>query len=187
MVDMKYILNTTMKWVSLFTTFETSGYILGTFVADRTIHSVSFGIGSVLYTQALKPYLVGEVDNEFKNETMVFDNELRINENDVIDRRSRLMFPIFLIGACIIIKPGISGKITFLELFNAKDTPRAWIALLFALTVSLYAIYEAVFMKLGSLTGQYSPLRLSAESATNIYSTSIAIYSAGLVINIFYQ
>ncbi|CAG2178512.1 unnamed protein product [Oppiella nova] len=32
----------------------------------------------------------------------------------------------------------------------------------------------------------YSPLRLSAKSATNIYSTSIAIYSAGLVLNIFY-
>ncbi|CAG2169873.1 unnamed protein product [Oppiella nova] len=37
-----------------------------------------------------------------------------------------------------------------------------------------------------SLTEQYSPLRLSPESATNIYWTSIAIYSAGLVINIFY-
>ncbi|CAG2179471.1 unnamed protein product [Oppiella nova] len=31
MVDMKFILNTTMKWVSLFTSFKTSGYILGTF------------------------------------------------------------------------------------------------------------------------------------------------------------
>lgn len=31
MVDMKYILHTSMKWVSLFTTFETTGYILGTF------------------------------------------------------------------------------------------------------------------------------------------------------------
>ncbi|CAG2176978.1 unnamed protein product, partial [Oppiella nova] len=230
MVDMKYILNTTMKWVSLFITFETSGYIVGTFELWRgtkfpivQIHSVSFGIGSVLCTQALKPYLVGEVDNESKNETMVFDNELRINENDVIDRRSRLMFPIFLIGACIIIipislfimyclKPYKMPKekdedeshenqttndgnnndnndkvIDFSEkLFNAKDTPRAWIGLLFALTFSLYAIYEAVFMKFAVTYYQYSPLRLSAQSATNIYSTSIAIYSAGLVMNIFY-
>ncbi|CAG2180869.1 unnamed protein product [Oppiella nova] len=81
---------------------------------------------------------------------MVFDNELRINENDVIDRRSRLMFPIFLIGACIVISVH-EVQVTYKQYYRSD--------------------YRLI-------------------SATNIYSTSIsisiAIYSAGLVINIFY-
>ncbi|CAG2107489.1 unnamed protein product [Medioppia subpectinata] len=69
------------------------------------LYEVCFGIGSILSTVALKPYLIGETDNEVKNQTIYADNELVINVEDVIDRRSRLMIPTLIIGGCIITVP----------------------------------------------------------------------------------
>ncbi|XP_054162128.1 uncharacterized protein LOC128960082 [Oppia nitens] len=179
MVDMKYILNTSMRWVSLFTTFETSGFILGTvvtflykYVSRQLVMSIfftlltiasaviplvphlyvlylcafaigisssvfvcavsmwiielgrggkvpivqifelSFGIGSILSTVALKPYLIGETSTSpthTKSNQTFYDfnrnEELVIDEEVVIDRRSRLMKPTLIIGSCIIIIP----------------------------------------------------------------------------------
>ena len=63
------------------------------------IYELSFGIGAILSTIALKPYITGELESEIKNHTIYSDNELAI---DVNDRKSRLMIPTLLIGGCII-------------------------------------------------------------------------------------
>ena len=61
MVDMKYILQTSMKWISLFSTFETSGYILGTFGTNEFISKLNtktlyFILGTSCFTiQVPKP------------------------------------------------------------------------------------------------------------------------------------
>ncbi|CAG2167495.1 unnamed protein product, partial [Oppiella nova] len=235
MIDMKYILKTSMKWVSLFTTFETTGFVLGTFVAAAVIPlstylwvlficafvigfsssvfvsciyvwgielwrdskvpivqilELMFGIGSVLSTVALKPFIIGETHNQ----TIVSTDELIIDVNDVIDRRNRLMFPTLLIGASIITRNSDNSDIqtthedstSTVKLFDRSGTPKKTIRLLFALFFSLYLVYENVYMKFAVPYFQYSPLRLSADKAAEVYSVSATVYSVGLVLNIFY-
>ena len=66
------------------------------------IFELFYGIGAILSTIALKPYITGEMDSEVKNRTIYSDNELVIDVNDLVDRRARLMIPTLLIGGCII-------------------------------------------------------------------------------------
>ncbi|CAG2115833.1 unnamed protein product, partial [Medioppia subpectinata] len=283
MVDMKYILHTSMKWISLFATFETTGFILGTFIVmvkykcisrqlllalfftaltiasaviplspylwvlyicafvigigssvyavfstvwmielwrDSRVpiiqmYEVCFGIGSVISTAAMKPYLIGETSAQ--NQTTYSDTELIIDVNDVIDRRSRLMIPTLIIGGCIItvplalfimhfIKPYKEPKVKNednsedttedekdnqnikinVKLFDRKETPRKTTRLLFALFFTFYIIFETIFLKFSQTYFQYSPLRLTAQKATEIYTVAITVYTVGLVLNIFY-
>ena len=74
------------------------------------VHEVAFGIGSILATQTLKPYLIGELPDESPAPSSNYSlasglsaEVLVIDETAVIDRRSRLMIPTLMIGACIII------------------------------------------------------------------------------------
>ncbi|CAG2112438.1 unnamed protein product, partial [Medioppia subpectinata] len=179
MVDMKYILNTSLDWVSLFTTFETAGFFLGTFVgllykyvnrqltmaltfilmtvasaviplypnlwvlylgafmigigsscyvAASTVWIIElwrgrpipilqifefwFGIGEILTTVALKPYVVGETTATINQtyaghvepkQTML--NSQYYSETVVVNRRARLMIPTLVIGASILAIP----------------------------------------------------------------------------------
>ncbi|CAG2178395.1 unnamed protein product, partial [Oppiella nova] len=280
---MKYILNTSMKWISLFGTFETTGFILGTFIAllfkylNRQItfaifftfltiasaviplspyiwvlylcaftiglgaavygsattvwtvelgrgskvpivqvFELSFGIGAILSTMALKPYLIGE-PSQTKSLKVYSDNELVLDVNDVTERRSRLMYPTMLIGACIITipialfimyflkpykEPKVKGEdntdtevetqdthydnnnnnndVISKKLFNRKETPRKTMRLLFALEFAFYLVFETTFNKFSVTYFQYSPLKLTAEKATELYTVAMSVYTAGL-------
>ncbi|CAG2119291.1 unnamed protein product, partial [Medioppia subpectinata] len=193
----------------------------GTTVPIVQIFELSFGIGSILSTLALKPYLIGE---PAVTPTPVSDTVLVLKESDVIDRRSRLMTPTLLIGSCIIVIPIALFVMYFLKpykepklkdediyddnnnttdevmdkssdngiqlvpkkLFNRKDTPRKTMRLLFALEFALYLVFETTFNKFSVTYFQYSPLKLSAEKATEVYTVAMSVYTAGLVLNILY-
>ena len=63
------------------------------------VSDFGFGIGSILCTVILKPYLVGEINaethiNQISNTT--------VTQIPDIDRRERLMLPTLLIGVCIL-------------------------------------------------------------------------------------
>ena len=72
------------------------------------------------------------------------------------------------------------------KLFNRKETPRKTMRLLFALEFAFYLVFETTFNKFSVTYFQYSPLKLTAEKATEIYTVAMSVYTAGLVLNILY-
>ena len=65
------------------------------------VNDFGFGLGSILCTVILKPYLVGELGDPSidDKQTLSFRNETQIID---IDRRERLALPCLLIGVCVL-------------------------------------------------------------------------------------
>ena len=77
----------------------------------------SFAVGSILCTIILKPYLVGDlsINSPSTNQTSLFNLnntfQDQVTDPNDIDRRSRLMWPVLIIGFCIL--PGIHASLLF--------------------------------------------------------------------------
>ena len=72
-----------------------------------------FAVGSLLSTIIIKPYLVGDLSTDvLTNGTSSFNQDYKTfgegNDPNDIDRRSRLIWPVLIIGLCI-----LSGKFLF--------------------------------------------------------------------------
>ena len=71
------------------------------------INEFGFGIGSILATVILKPFLVGEIgtDSDIESKTTIFSNiilNLGNEKSSDVDRRSRLMWPSLITGISIL-------------------------------------------------------------------------------------
>ena len=74
-----------------------------------------FGIGEILTTQALKPYVIGETNQTTgaqQSKHIMFNSDNYSNDMSV-DRRSRIMIPTLIIGASIIL-----SKCIFIRILN---------------------------------------------------------------------
>ena len=71
-----------------------------------------------------------------------------------------------------------------IKLFDRPETPRRNIRLLCALWYSTYLVFENMFLKFAVTYMQYSPGRLSAPDAAEIYSVATSVFTAFSGINI---
>ncbi|XP_054162131.1 uncharacterized protein LOC128960085 [Oppia nitens] len=127
MVDMKYILNTSMRWVSLFSTFETTGYCLGTFMSflfrylNRqltisvffillTIASASIPLVPEVWVLFVCAFVLGFSSSVFSCSTCVWVIELWRNTKVPIVQIMEMGFSIGNVLCIVSMKPYLVGE-----------------------------------------------------------------------------